>query len=75
MNIQKFLQENNGDYSSARLALLLWVGGVLIVWAKSSITNGQIQAIPESVQVILGILMSGKVVQKFGEGKPAPKSE
>lgn len=68
--ILEFLQEDNGGFSSSRLAFLLWSAGVLIAWGIISLRNGALQVIPESVATVIGILMTGKVVQKFGE-KPS----
>ena len=67
MKILEFLQEDNGGLSANRLAFLLWIVGVLVVWVITSIKSGSLQVIPESVAVIIGILMTGKVAQKFGE--------
>ncbi|MDB9316174.1 hypothetical protein [Nodularia spumigena] len=71
----EFLQENNGNLSSTRLAFLTWVFGVIIVWGFNSIRNNEMKQIPESVQVIIATLMSGKTIQKFGEkcGTEKPK--
>ncbi len=68
-NILQFLEEDNGTLSSTRLAFLLWVVGVLVIWTDASWHAHALQAIPSSLQVILGILMTGKVTQKFGETK------
>ncbi|MDH4027858.1 MAG: hypothetical protein OEU95_03375 [Nitrospirota bacterium] len=63
----EFLQENNGSFSSNRLGFLLWIIGVLVVWIMESIKCGELQHIPDSVQVIIGTLMTGKVIQKHFE--------
>lgn len=69
MKLQQFFQEDNHNFSSARLGFLLWVVGTLVVWIINSLNCGKLQDVPESVAVILGILMTGKVAQKFGEEK------
>ncbi len=74
MSLLEFFQEDNGGLSATRLAFLLWVAGVLTVWIISSLTNGKLQPIDSSVTTILGILMAGKVVQKFGEKPTQPSS-
>ncbi len=66
-----FLEDNAGGFSSTRLAFLLWTIGVLVVWISSS-WGGELAKIDSSITTILGILMSGKVVQRFGENQPAP---
>jgi hypothetical protein len=65
--ILEFLQENNGGFSATRLALLLWVVGVLVVWIIDSLKSGTLAPIDSSIATVIGILMTGKVVQKFGE--------
>lgn len=62
-----FLEDNSGGFSATRLAFLLWAIGVLAVWIWCSFKNCELQPIDESVRWILGILMTGKVVQRFGE--------
>lgn len=56
-----------GQLSSTRLAFLAWTVGVMVVWGYQSVKVGQLVAVPESVTMILGILMTGKVTQRFGE--------
>ncbi|HKU63376.1 MAG TPA: hypothetical protein VJQ44_19400 [Gemmatimonadales bacterium] len=53
-----FLQEDDGKWSAAR------------IWGIVSVHCHELQSIPESVVSIIGILTTGKVVQKFGEAKP-----
>ena len=66
-----FLQDDNGKFSAARLAMLLWTIGVLGTWIYDSITKARtLQDIPQGVVVVIGILVTGKVVQKYGENKP-----
>jgi hypothetical protein len=68
-NLSEFLEDNNGGLSSTRLALLIWVFGILIVWSYSCFSANPVKlaAIDPTVLTLLGILMGGKVVQKFGE--------
>ncbi len=68
-----FLQDDNGNLSSMRLAFLLWVVGVLVIWGVASLKAGELKIIPDSVTTIVGVLMGGKVMQKFGE-QSSPKS-
>jgi hypothetical protein len=68
-----FLQNDNGGWSATRLAMLLWVVGVLVIWAYRSIQAGQVQGIPQSVVTIIGILVTGKVVQRIGELRFRPR--
>lgn len=40
---------------------------MLIVWIYDSIQSGTLQHIDNSVVTLIGVLMTGKVVQKFKE--------
>ena len=64
-----FLQEDNGNFSATRLAFLLWILGVLIGWGVASARLNKLQEIPDSVLALIGVLMTGKVTQKFAENK------
>lgn len=68
----EFFQENNGNFSATRLAFLLWSLGVFVVWSIVSIRVQALQTPPPEVMEIIGILMTGKVVQKFGEPPGTP---
>jgi len=68
MNAARFIEEQNGKASAVRLILLLWGVGVLVVWIIASVRSNALHEIPESVVVILGLLIGGKAVQRFGEG-------
>ena len=59
----EFLQEDNGGFSATRLAFLVWSVGVRVVWIIESLTS-QVLA---RIATILDILMTGKVIQEFGE--------
>jgi hypothetical protein len=74
-NLSSFLEDNSGGFSSTRLAFLLWVVGVLVIWLYTSVQSCALVKIDDSVIVILGILMGGKTVQRFGEKyEPSEKS-
>lgn len=73
MKFAEFFQEDNGGFSSTRLIMFLWGVGILVVWIISTTKHDWvIQDIHDSIQVVLGIVMTGKVVQKFGEEKNVP---
>ena len=67
MNAREFLQGGDQGLSATRLAFLLWVVGVLVVWMADSISQGQLARIDYSVVSLIGILMGGKALQRFGE--------
>jgi len=68
----EFLQDPGGNISSNRLAFLLWTLGVLVTWIIVSISSKSLQPVDSSVAAVLGILMTGKVAQKFGEKPDEP---
>lgn len=72
--LSEFFQEANGTLSATRLAFLAWVFVVLTIWGIDSFRSQKMENIPESVQVLIGVLMTGKVAQKFGE-KPKPDTD
>lgn len=73
--LMEFFQEDNGGFSATRLGFLLWVVGALVVWIITSLTSEprQLAKVDSSVVTVIGILMTGKVAQKYGE-KPDPSS-
>ncbi len=62
-----FLQDSTGNFSSTRLAFLVWAIGVLACWAYVVVKSLALPPIPTEVVTVLGILMTGKVVQKYTE--------
>lgn len=79
MKILEFLQDGTGAFSATRLGFLLWVIGVLLAWMINSIITQKLQGLDASIITIIGILMSGKVVQSFSEsigtGNASPAQE
>ena len=68
MSPMQFLTDKKADkLSASRLLLLLWGVGVLVTWIIASVMGDELEDIPNSVVTILGILISGKTVQRFGE--------
>lgn len=64
-NTLGFLQDGSGDFSATRLAFLMWSLFVLVVWCYVSVINQSLVDINEHVITIIGILMTGKVVQSY----------
>jgi hypothetical protein len=68
MDLSEFVKEKaTNKFSASRLLLLLWGIGVLIIWAITSLKTGVLAVIPDSVVTVLGIVVGGKTVQRFGE--------
>ncbi len=69
--LAEFFQEDNRRFSATRLAFLAWIFGVLVGWGIDTTQhNYKMADIPQSVQVLIAVLMTGKVAQKFSEEKP-----
>jgi hypothetical protein len=64
LNFLQFLQDGNNEFSSMRLIVLLWSVGILLMWMFCSFSNKCLQPLPESVIAVMGILVTGKAVQK-----------
>jgi hypothetical protein len=72
VDISSIIQDNSGGLSSIRVLMLLWGGGVFLIWSAAWIV-GLYHGIytaptlpPEIVTILLGV--SGiKTVQRFGE--------
>jgi hypothetical protein len=62
-----FIKDKEGKPSSSRLLILMWGLGVFAIWAVSSLESSTLQSIPDSVITILGVLVGGKTLQRFGE--------
>ena len=69
LNFLQFLQDGNGDFSSMRGIMIAWAIGVLLTWMYASVVSSALLPIPESVIALIGILVTGKAVQKKIEKK------
>lgn len=65
----QFFKDANNQWSSMRLALILWTVGTFGIWAGISIATMTVQAVPMEVSAIIGVLAAGKAVQKNYEQK------
>lgn len=72
LNFLQFFQDGDGDFSSMRLVVILWALGILVMWMFCCFFQRQLVVLPESVIAALGILITGKAVQKKIE---QPKKE
>lgn len=70
--LNEFLSDNSGGLSSNRLAFLAWTLGPFIVWSFLSLMKMDILSIPDSILGIIGIMTTGKVIQRFGEKTETP---
>lgn len=67
MNFLNFLREDS-PWSMMRVAtfltIIMFVPAFVYQWAQISGAKQQLQEIPEGVMWLLGVLLSGKVIQK-----------
>lgn len=64
-----FFRDESGKFSSTRLAFLVWALGAFIIWAIVSMKNWSLAGLPIELLAVFGMLMTGKVIQVFGEKK------
>lgn len=69
MQLREFIQDKGAanKLSATRLAMLTWALGVLVAWIVASLSANTLVPIPESVVTILGVVLGGKAIQRFGE--------
>jgi F0F1-type ATP synthase membrane subunit a len=67
--MSNFMQDNEGNKSSTRLIMAAWALTVLVVWVIVSLYNKRLEEIPAGVQLVLGMVLTAKVVQKQVECK------
>jgi len=65
----QFFEESPGMLSSNRAMFMLSSTAVISTWMINSLAKMELQSIPESVIILIGTFMAGKVIQKFGESK------
>src|SRR5438132_37037 len=70
MRLTEFLEDNEGGLSTIRLATLVWVAGMVVVWAWVSFIKRELADVPNGVLGVLGILITGKTIQRFAENGP-----
>jgi len=69
MQLTDFVREPRaGKLSAIRLVFIVWALVVLVVWAIQSLRGDGLADIPAPVITVLGMLLGGKVVQRFAEG-------
>jgi len=70
MNATDILREKkSGKLSSTRLVFVFWGLGSLIAWLAVSYNSRSLVEFPQSVITLLGLLVGGKAIQRFGENE------
>jgi len=69
MDFSQFLKEDNGNLSSTRLIMYVWMFGVLFIWGFTSLKQNTLVDLPTTVVTVLFAVMGGKVIQKGFEKK------
>jgi hypothetical protein len=67
----ELIEEENGRLSSSRVSYLAVIFGVLGGWITLSMKAGQLLDIPLGLGTFVAVVITGKVVQRFGEVHPS----
>lgn len=67
--LPEFFEDDAGAFSATRLAFLLWIFIVAGMWIYACVEARKMVPIESSVVYLVGVLMTGKVVQSFSENK------
>lgn len=67
--MKEFFQEENGQYSSTRLVMILWTLALCITWTTICIRSGAFVDIPQNVMAVTGFFLGIKGITKFAERK------
>jgi Na+/H+ antiporter NhaB len=65
--LKELLSDNSGGLSTIRILSIGWVLLVAIVWAVVALKTRTMPDIPGGVLALSGVIVGGKVVQRFGE--------
>ena len=65
----KFLQDDAGNSSSIRLAMLVTIAFVMVGWLFVALTTRTVPDIPSGLLGVIGTVIAGKVWQKYPEAK------
>lgn len=65
-----FLKDDTGALSSTRLAFLLWMIGILVMWIYVCINQKTLVALDPTLIGVMGVFMTGKVIQSKVESEP-----
>ena len=65
----EFLEESNGQFSSARLLSFLVTIAIIVDYMHAIFTVGKWQPDINLILILL-VVVTGKTIQKFGEDKP-----
>jgi hypothetical protein len=67
--LKQMVAEDNGKMSMMRIMNAAWLGGVLVVWMWTSYHESKLAELPDTVVMLLGVLLTGKVIQRKFEAK------
>jgi hypothetical protein len=66
-SLRSILEDNAGGLSSIRVLMLCWSVAVIGAWVFVAITTRALPDIPSGVITFTGMVIGGKVAQRFGE--------
>lgn len=61
------IEDNAGGISTMRVICITWTAAVGAIWVLIALSTQTLPDIPTGVLMLTGWLISGKVVQRFGE--------
>lgn len=64
------LEDGAGGYSTTRVVLTIWLLLLCVTWTIVAIHTKTLPDIPQGALALTGMLLSAKVVQRFGEKDP-----
>jgi len=70
--LRSILEDNAGGFSSIRLLMLVWATVLITTWVVVAIYTRTIPDIPPGVLAFTGMVVGGKVVQRYGEKLEQP---
>lgn len=65
--LRSILEDNAGGLSSIRVLMLCWTVAVMATWITVALSTKTMPDIPSGVLTFTGMIVGGKVAQRFGE--------
>lgn len=65
--LKSLLEDNSGGLSSCRVVMLVWTMALFGTWVTVAYKTKSLPDVPTGVLTLTGMILGGKVVQRFGE--------
>ena len=66
-SLRSILEDNAGGLSSIRVLMLCWCVAVMVTWCVVALSTRTMPDIPPGVITFTGMVLGGKVIQRFAE--------